>query len=335
MNKLSDQQFLFIIGRGRSGTDLFKSILNAHPDIYIAPEGMFILYLYRKYGSITKWSPSLIENFYNDLWKEERLEEWWDLSPRRLLRALQKLGPDTSFEQLCTKVYRQQAAVHGKGEVNCLGDKNPSYTLFIDQLARIFPTAKFIFLVRDYRDNILSFQKRDFDLSNTAALAERWVAYNKVILSYYNKWPERSFLLTYEALLQQSAKKMEEVCQFLNVTYRPAMLEFYKDQAEVKRWQQNLKNPIDPGQAYKWKKNMDSTQQAIAESICGKLGEVFGYERQNTSLSRGQQIKIMPARGQGRLANILERLFFWLPLPLKSFILHLYRRKTKSLDKVG
>jgi hypothetical protein len=185
--------------------------------------------------------------------------------------------------------------------------------------------------VRDYRDNIRSYQKVNFDLNHTAALAERWKYYNKQIKKQHDELGDRSILIKYEELLQESERVIQRTCQFLEVSFKSSMLEFYEGKDDLKGWQKNLKKPIDPSKAFKWKKQMSSADIAIADHICGDVGQTFGYEVNEKKLSLWKQLRILPAQFQGKLSNWLEKIFFSLPLWLKSPILHYYRKKTKSL----
>ena len=61
------------------------------------------------------------------------------------------------FQSFCKEVLRQ-----GKN-INLIGDKNPSYSLFGNSLIESFPEAKFIWLIRDYRAQVNSMLKVNFE----------------------------------------------------------------------------------------------------------------------------------------------------------------------------
>jgi len=154
----------FLLGRGRSGTSLFQTILNAHKNIAVPPEAQFVTLLYKKYSK-SSWSKKEVLSFYDDLCLEPRVDNWKldkDYLKERLLNTLDEQG-GTNYSKLCREVYSCYAVRKGKESFVVLGDKNPQYSLYVKQLIQVFPEAKFIHMIRDCRDNVLSFQKVDFD----------------------------------------------------------------------------------------------------------------------------------------------------------------------------
>ncbi len=70
------------------------------------------------------------------------------------------------------------AKLNSKKKPYIIGGKNSYYTLFIEDIIKMYHQAKFICITQDYRDNILSFQNMKSDLISHAALAYRWLIFN-------------------------------------------------------------------------------------------------------------------------------------------------------------
>jgi hypothetical protein len=217
MNKGLGSRFtlFFIVGRGRSGTTLLRLLLDTHPAISVPPEAQFIMSLYNKYAR-TRWDKGKILSFYNDLWLEERLDDW-NLNREKLKQDLLACGSEASFSHLCMTVYANYALVQGKEGVTILGDKNPIYARFLKELIGLFPESRFIHIVRDYRDNILSYQSVKFDVNSTSALAYRWKKYNEEVLKYSRIYPERFILVRHEDLLTDPTRHLRRVCSSINI----------------------------------------------------------------------------------------------------------------------
>ena len=132
--------------------------------------------------------------------------------------------------------------------------------------------------MRDYRDNVLSFQNVHFDLSGTAALAERWRAYNEAVLTASRSRPERFFTLHYEDLLARPEPRLRDMCAFLSVDFEKPMLSFHEDQGAVRDWQANLAVPLDKSRVEGWRERMDPAAVRSADAVCARLGARFGYE---------------------------------------------------------
>jgi hypothetical protein len=313
----------FIVGRGRSGTSLLSRMLDAHPAIGVAPEALFVMHLWRRYGSRELDEPA-IPRFVRDLWREERLRRW-RLERAEVERQLVALAP-ASFARLCAKVYALHTAGSGKADPVLLGDKNPHYALFVDTLAEIFPHARFVHLVRDYRDNILSFQSVRFDLASVPALAYRWRRYNQEILRSSSRFPERYLRLRFEDLVDRPQTTLEEVCKFLGVAFEPSMLDFHTRRADtLPGWHRLLDHPLDGSQVRKWREASTPAAIAMADRVCQPLGAELGYQ---PAADGASLLRVAPGVLLGWSMTELERLLFRLPLELRTMIIRGYRRLT-------
>ncbi len=325
-----EKQLFFITGRGRSGTWLLQTILDTHPEICVAPEALFVIHLYRKYRKVNNWTSAKKQAFVRDLLLEKKMADWWQTKPESALQLLEKYPIETDFSSLCKAIYYEYANRQNKATAHLLGDKNPEYSLHIPTLARLFPEARFIHIARDPRANVLSYQKVSFDVSNVAALAYRWKLYNQDIQALQEEFPNRIFVLKYENLLTNTEATLKEVCVFLQIEFTPELLNFYKSARNVFPWNKKIAEPIDPEKAADWKGNISPKDEAAIFSICGELARDFGY---TTDLKSNLSPTYIPGLWLGRLTGFLEKLLFRLPLSWRMFVLNIYRRWVKVLEK--
>jgi hypothetical protein len=327
-------RLFFIVGRGRSGTTLLRQMLDAHPNLLVAPEALFIMNLYHKYSRIVKWNHKKVDDFYDDLFLEKRLEDW-NLDEISLKKQLHALGSNVSFPGMNKLVYANYAFVNRKLDTNLLGDKNPHYSLFIDKLMKLYPDSKYIHMVRDYRDNILSYQDVRFDLNNTTTLAYRWKKYNKTILKYSKRYPDQFFLLKYEDLVTKPDECLRSICVFLGVEFNPVMLQFYQFQHSTSKfvWHKNISKPLDKSRLDKWKTKMQQSDVLKSDYICKHIAEFLGYENSyNDKNSPYLFIQTLPGVIFAWFFTLLEKLVFFLPIRIRSKIITIYRVITGSLD---
>jgi len=309
-------------------------MLDAHPNLSVAPEALFIMNLYKKYARVEEWNSARLLSFYDDLWLEKRLDDW-HLNREKLRHDLLTCGSDVPFADLCKIVYANYASVQGKEDVVILGDKNPAFSLFLKELISLFPDSKFIHIVRDYRDNILSFQRVSFDVNGTSALAYRWKKYNEEILEYSEKYPDQFILLRYEDLLVEPEYYLKRICLFLGVDFVPGMLEFHRNAQNVPKpeWQKNISRPLDKNRLYLWKSEMKKSDILKSDYICRDISSSFGYEN-----SQGSPILFfltLPGVLLGWIITCLERLAFSLPIKFGANIITFYRIITGSLERDG
>lgn len=305
------------------------SILSAHPNIVVAPEAMFMMNLYTKYAR-AKWNQKKILEFYEDLWHEKYLF-MWNLDREQLKKELLSAGEKVDFFMLCRIVYGRYAQQQKRQEdisSILIGDKNPHYALLLPQLLAIAPGAKFIHIVRDYRDTILSYRRLKFELTGTAFLAWRWKMYNTEILKHSQKFPDRFLTVRYEDIVTKPEETLPRVCQFLGLNYNSGMLEFYRGATESWRkdaWSEKTTTPLDQQNIAVWKKNMSESDVHIADTICGRFGKQFGYEIASSS-SILSWIIVWSAWPVAWLYTALEKVLFRLPFRWRSWIINRFRR---------
>jgi len=331
-----DNKFFFIVGRGRSGSTLLTRILNMHSQICVAPEGLIILYLSSKFNK-RKFDTNTINSFYRELWHEKRLHEW-DIDREQLKMKLHNLNHPITFQSLCKTVYRQYAIRCGKDPNIILGDKNPLYSVFINKISNLFPDAKFIHIIRDFRDNILSYKNVKFDLNNTGSLAYRWKVYNKKILKCRKYNSDRFLSIRYESLINNPSDVLKKICKFLDIDYEPNMLDFYKYQNQkLKVWHTNLRKPLNKNSINKWKKQMNDTDKLASWKICRSIAKEFDYRVETITGNKKLLIIISIVYGTilGSILSLMERCLFLLPRPLYTMVINIYRTFTGALKYAG
>src|SRR6185312_1241794 len=228
LNKIKSIPILFIVGRGRSGTSLLQTILDSHRNIISANESPFILTLKKKYFKRRNWTQELVDSFIKDLYEDLQFNYFWKINAATLRKSINQYPIEQlTFSIICKIVYLNFPSPNKKENIVWLVDKNPIYSLFINDLIEVFPEAKFIHLIRDYRDNIIS-SRKSFGQKDVATLAKRWVKYNDIIHKSNKKRPTIFYRIRYEDLVTSPEKYVSEICDFLKVEFDTQMLSFYK-----------------------------------------------------------------------------------------------------------
>ena len=323
MIRAPEERMFFLIGRGRSGTTLLQGILDAHPSVSVAPEALFIMNLARGYrGGRTR-------GFARDVFLEERMRRW-AVTREDVEQRLLALPGDASFARRCAEVYEAQADATQKEPGRLLGDKNPHYALFIDELLELFPHAKFVHLVRDYRDNVLSYRNVPFDSSNIAALAYRWKHYNARVIAAAQRSPERFHRVRFEDLVDDPAATLSAVCDFLGVEWDEQYLQSgRKHERDVPKWHRHLAKPIDANLAGRWQNSFSANEVAVMDRICQPLGSALGYAPASKETRLGLAARAGAAYGWS--VTRLECLLFRFPLFPRALIIKAYRRMTGNV----
>lgn len=284
---ISEIPFFFILGRPRSGTTLLASLFDAHPNVAMPFECPLIINIHRKYSMRKNWDKQTLLTFYTDVINHRKFGSW-RADPEKLKIDLLNCEGEATFENLMKVVYLNFKSFFPKEEVLLFGDKNPEFAVYPNQLIKIFPNAKFIHLSRDYRDNILSIKKVDFEAPITALLAFRWRFATKRLLQAQERHPHKFYHLKYEDLVSDPARALKKLCSFLNIPFKPEALEFHKvknelfkdfDRQHIERYHSSLLRPITSDKTYAWRETMSGKEVKIADRVVGEIAERTGYER--------------------------------------------------------
>jgi hypothetical protein len=166
------------------------------------------------------------------------------------------------------------------------GDKTPMYMRHLGLLARLFPDAQYVHLIRDGRDAALSFREmpegtftRTWAHPTTAAqFACLWRKEVEAARALGREvGSERYLEVRYEDLVARPDSVTREICAFASIAYETAMLD-YTDTVDVsaKPHQQRLLTPPTRG-VRSWRDDMASSDVAGFEAVAGNLLRELGY----------------------------------------------------------
>ena len=347
MEKLDQVPFFFILGRPRSGTTLLRTLFDAHPDICIPPECKFILDLYPKYGKKTYWQEKDLKEFYDDLMQQWRFDTW-TIDHDKLKDDLLKCTGNGPYGRICKVVYLNYRSFFKKDEVILFGDKNPGYTIYTRRLLKIFPEARFIQILRDYRDNYVSVKDVDFELPVPSLVATKWKLFYRSVKKVESKYPDRFRTVKYEDLVDDPDKEMMALCKFLGIRYHAEMLDFYKKEDEVfkvypkefiTRYHANLVKQVNKSRSGIWRDKLTEKEIRLADLAVGKIAEQAGYQREYKGFNFFIWLQAFPgiilAHSLAILTKIVDKFPYQLrmnvlnrwPLYVAGFYLRIFRPK--------
>lgn len=319
----------FIVGRPRSGTTLLRTLFDAHPHVLVPPECQFIINLYPKYGKIRNWTPKKLKNFYREL-NRQWLFELWPLEKEHLLDSLMKCKGENDFSTICKVVYQEYQSVFEHENILAFGDKNPGYTIYTEKLLKIFPDAKFIHIIRDYRDNFISIRNVDFELPFISLTTAKWKIFVKRFRKVAERHPGTHIEIRYEDLAANPEKQFEGLCRFLNLPYSNIPFGFYKkgEQAKemypeeiLKKYQSSLFKKISTDKIGLWKDQLNKIEIKSGDATAGKYAELCGYEKKYPRPSIWIRLRILPGQCFASLLSLATKLVDTFPYRLRIAIL--------------
>jgi len=289
LNELDKIKIHFIIGSGRSGTTLLYRILNHNKNCISSPEIRHFIYFYKKYHSVESVSQCLIEDIHNycivfSKSKAKFLVDNIDFSYLKLL----VIGDKITYSQLTKLVYILMFGNNkAPSQIKVIVDKNPFYTFQIDKIVQIFPEAKFIALVRDYRAYVLSNrenQKSYYRVKSVFYYAFIWNHYTRKLMSLKDKYSEKIILIKYENLVNEHESNLKKITDFIGLSYGSEMLNYSDDldielsKSESNKTLNKLNRPINSSRINAWKTTFSKDELLKIEFVSHKYGELLGYK---------------------------------------------------------
>jgi Sulfotransferase family len=275
----------FIVGCGRSGTTLLRMMLASHSRLSIPPETGYLIPLVRRFSLDRPLAADELETAVSIITGHDR---WQDmkLDAREFRRAVSRLT-QPFLRDLVEVVYRWHTESEGKVR---WGDKTPPYIEIVPQLARMYPNARFIHLVRDGRDVTKSIQARDW-------AGSRWLYDNargwSLAIECHWRWArsaarEMILLVYYEDLVLEPETALRRICRFIGEEFEPQMLSWERIvDAQVSprehRQHTKLKLKIGAEGVARWKREMSARETFIGEAFMGSNLRRLGYELRYSS----------------------------------------------------
>jgi hypothetical protein len=279
--------FFFIIGRPRTGTTLLRSLFDAHPNVQIPWECQFMLNLLPRYGKITHWDRGTLDRFYHDL-KGQWQFSAWNIDHDKLRSDLGSCAGDATYQDICRVVYRNHISFFPKENIQFYGDKNHGYSIYTRRLQALFPGAKFIYILRDYRDNFQSIRNVDFEIPVVSLVTYKWKYFYRKALKASEKYPGSFYFIRYEDLVKDPSMHFQALCDFLGIPFAPEVFDFYKMKEKaaekypadiLEKHHKSLFNPVNTSRIGLWEKSLTPMQVRIADHVAGRYAEMAGYER--------------------------------------------------------
>lgn len=270
---------LFIVGSGRCGTTLLRSMLAAGGEIAIPPESMTIPLAIRKfsYPRLLDW-PDLVRLVVS-LFETQTNFPLWDTSLIPAYRASFELpAAERSLARVIDEVfacYRDQ----NFPDAQSWGDQSPLNTLNLSRVRRTFPQARYLHLLRNPLDVVASM----VEFGRTAEEATtRWCESIRQVKRLERRIDAEQFLqIRYEDLVTDPEPALRRVCTFTGVTPQEQMLDFWKLPSTLE-WRahphhQNLQKPLFTTSVGSWRSRLSAEQQQLAWAKTAPLARALGY----------------------------------------------------------
>lgn len=290
-------------------------MLHAHPRISFLPETHF----FRRYVGPTlrrlRTRTEGAESLHRSL-AEDREFGRSEIAPDELLAPF--LDGTASFRP--PEVYRRLLRIHARRVDGAIvGDKDPRLIDFFPEIDRFVPKARVIHVVRDPRDVLLS--RREAAWSRGRSDWSHILAYHAQMKRAIRTGPgllgRRYMEVHYEELLQQPETVLSRLCEFVGISFDPAMLSFGEGANDLVgedewQWKKETTGPLMQDNMRKWKGELSERTRRLVEETCIVPFPELGYTPSDRQETEGRR---RPFIGHRVLAELFSRLY-----PLRTLV---------------
>jgi hypothetical protein len=247
MKTLDASDIVFVYGALRSGTTVFRLMLDAHPQIANPGEMDFLFdYLHLDKTHPTGWRYDLNELKLNRIYQVHAMPIMDGLDGLDLLQSfMDYLRKHHSGMILSINIHRQ-----------------------VHRIMAIMPNAHLIHMLRDPRDVARSSIVMGW-AGTTYHAVNHWIktesSWDAVMT---NNTPQHLMTFQYETLFADTEGTLKEVCAFLELPYDPKVMEYYIG---------TTYSAPDSSLVQQWRKKADPNDIALVEYRAGALMAKRGY----------------------------------------------------------
>jgi hypothetical protein len=273
LNRSIAPQPIFIFSITRSGSTLLQRVLGTYEEIATVPEPWLLLpqiYALRRHGAASEYTHYLAVDALHDF--ADQLPEGRE-------------GYLAEVQEFALRLYAQ--AIPKGSPARYFLDKTPPYFFIVDDVMRLFPNGKFIFLWRNPLSIVASLIDWDDDRWDPARYRENLFGGIARLVGAFSHARERTHAVRFEDLVGGGTAPWEALADYLEVPFRATSLDHFKDvQLEGRMgdpYGAKLYKTLDERPLDKWKLRINNPiRKAWSKRYLQWIGEerlaVMGYD---------------------------------------------------------
>ncbi|MCK5361009.1 MAG: sulfotransferase [Gammaproteobacteria bacterium] len=292
LTKFQDQQLFFLGGFIKSGTTWIERLLDTHPQVACKGEAHFASLLEPALRSaIVKYNSVIPERGNWKRLNDEGVESTQTSDYSYLEQDFDNISR-LSIQLLMSKW-------SGNSSIRAVGEKTPNNAQYFYRFHQLFPNAKFIYIVRDIRDVIVSgwFFNLALDSEGTISkystihdygtlIIKNWIQEIANANNFIEQHNNQAMLIRYEDLWSEPQLHTKRLLQFLGVEDSDESIEFCLEKTDFSklsggrtRGTENRGSFYRKGIIGDWKNHLKHDTLVEVELYCGAMLDHLGYDQ--------------------------------------------------------
>lgn len=277
-------QPFFIVSAGRSGSTLLASLLDKHSMISMPTEQFVLAQSIVKYN-LFKWMQ------WEDLtaiicteYIRSKGNQSWNLDARALIDEVHAFPKrKRNLWDLLDHIYRKYGIDRGAPK-KLWGDKTPSNHEHIDIIHSVFSEAKYLFLIRDGRDVVNSYLKKEDEPDDPQFGVDEWLRSIEMMDALQPKLADNQHItIRYRDLVHQPEVVFKEIFQLLEVPFEPVYTSsnegYLKKMGDIgnRDFMTKVAKPINASSIGSWKEELEPEVLEFIEPQMKKQLKRFSF----------------------------------------------------------
>lgn len=262
---------IFIVGFPRSGTTLLATLLSRHSRIAVPPETQFLEEVVD--GAVDR--AAMLE-------RAARNSRCRDLGLDADVVSANFMARPPTYSWLFRVLLETYAADAGK---ELAAEKSPLHLLHVPTLAQWYPRARFLLLVRDGRDCVLSMLKVPWAHDSVLRHSAEWRRRMGSARRLCDRHRRALHVVRYEDLLLAPDGELRSVMAFLGLAFETDQLSPSAASSAVPGWEKAWKSKAydapDSSRVAAWRGEADPATLLAMESVMGDELAAWGYPVEN------------------------------------------------------
>jgi hypothetical protein len=279
---------VLLLGYSRSGTTLLRVMLDAHSQICIAREHEHFLNLPRRFRR--EWFEAReAQELAGTILAERR--GLLGAENRAVLEEAIAAALPGDLAAVLTAVHMAYLRVEGRVGARW-GAKKPQHWRIVTLLRRLFPTAEYVYIVRDPRDVVASMLEHFSEhvrlgwfVPRHLLVAWHWRRAHREVMTHAGIVGSKRFiLLQYEKLVDDTETQLRRLCEFLAVPFEPQMLApqraIENSRVSVRsldKVHRELRSAPHTGRVGRFSARLTPSQAADVAWVCREEMQALGY----------------------------------------------------------